>query len=222
MSTLNLKTIATSAIITLAAVLTSCDPARNNEPVNPLQPEQSSSRPTKSLSATIAIGLDSTYLQIADLYIVDSITGQAGQPAELTVFYTDAEPSLVPDYQTFRTEPFEGSRPIVGAYIQTELRADNTLGVRTEIRLKDNALDILKTLDPDSQILMGSYCAFGATASAPRLKTMMSTGGSSVANLIASIEKNPDRLSNIAARADLQSRNLSGTFYSADEVVMMK
>lgn len=220
MNTLNLKAIAISVIVTLAAVLTSCHP---DEPVNPLQPEQGgNNKPAKAINATIAIGLDSTYLQIADLYIVDSITGQAGRPVELTVFYTDAEATLTPDYQTFRTEPFEGSRPIVGAYIQTELSADKTLGVRTEIRLKDNALDILKTLDPESTILMGSYCAFASTASAPQLKTMMSLGGSSVASLITSIESNPDRLNTIIARADLQSRNLSGTFYAADEVVCMK
>lgn len=132
MTTLNLKTIATSAIITLAAVLTSCNNSQNEEP------EIITQRDTVSVAVDVAIcpaALD--YYDLTFCY-----TDAAGQPAEMAIT-ADKLQTLDPSSELFLNmsaliEAFEPSddsvtvdkEALISSLRAFRIRTDNVVSLR--------------------------------------------------------------------------------------------
>lgn len=207
------------ALMAVAAIaMTSCDINKPDKPNQGNNNENQDPKPqdTKTVKAVIALGVSEDWLKIADLCIYDSITGEAAKPETLSTLYSDADGSSF--YAKFNTEDFEGATMFTGAMIHTTLRSDNSFGVRCELKLKENFIDIIKGLD---RLDLVNVCgkADEKTLAETGLRYEMYKLNFDMAKLIAALETDPTRLN---ANVDLVNRMMSGTYYLEDEVVSMR
>lgn len=211
------------ALLAVAAIaMTSCEP--KNNPNNPGQGNNNSGNSgskVTTVKAVIALGVSEELLQVADICIYDSITGETAKSETIDTFYSNAEPNTLGIiYAKFDSNEFAGATPYKGVLFHTTLRSDNTLGVRTEVKLKDNFIEILKTMKSES-INLSAICGMGTekALSEQGVSTELIHNDFNLSKLLPVLEENPERLND---HIQMINRMLNGTFYLAGEVVCKK
>lgn len=208
------------ALMAVAAItLTSCE--QNN---NPNQPGNTpggndNSNETKTAAVAFIPAITADWMKLADIYVYDSIddqTAKAETPTDLYILRTTKLDDLRQMVEV-RTTQFENAQAFSGCFIKTNLTNKQKYGVRVELKLKSDYVDILKAMDQEEPIYLYGVMAYGMQSEDPNYYvTSINEGKTRASRILEAIEKNPEYLVDFAK---LESRTMSATFTTNGSVI---
>lgn len=194
-----------------AIAFTSCG---NNDPKDPNEGnnQQNDTIPqAKAADVTIAIGVDPDWLKIADFCIYDSVGTAAAKSEELVDLYTTWDLGM--SYAEFHTQNFDSCTWVFKGYTMTKkFEPNETISFRCELKLKENYIDILKAMEPGSNIKLPVIRACATQVNAPQYHCIGTTNSANLdvdAALKVLEGRDPELLENLAKQ---YSEFLSGTY----------